>query len=173
MVVDRGVLLDEGIGGRHVGFGLVVVVVGNEIFHCVIREERLELAIQLRGQGLVRRQYQGRALHLLDDVGDAEGLARTGHTEQGLVRQAGLDAFDHQADGLRLVAGRLETGNELELRHNLPLESSCAARPDSNGKDHVRPRSPGKENGNIQNVEPNPTAFKVKVLHPLTCRMLQ
>ncbi|MNN52347.1 hypothetical protein D3C81_1670400 [compost metagenome] len=120
MVVDRGVLLDEGVRRRYIGFRLVVVVVGNEVLHRVVGEERLEFAIQLRGQGLVRRQHQGRALHLLDDVGDAEGLARAGHPEQRLVRQPRVDALDHLADGLGLVAGRLETGDELELGHDGP-----------------------------------------------------
>ncbi|MCY1174987.1 hypothetical protein D9M73_152070 [compost metagenome] len=111
VVVDRRILLDEGVRGRHIGFRLVVVVVGNEIFHRVVREERLELPVQLRRQGLVRRQHQRRALHLGDHVGDAESLARAGHTEQRLVRQPGLDALDHQADGFRLIAGGLETGD--------------------------------------------------------------
>ncbi|MNV04079.1 hypothetical protein D3C71_943640 [compost metagenome] len=111
VVVDRRILLDEGVRGRHIGFRLVVVVVGNEILHRVVREERLELPVQLRRQGLVRRQHQGRALHLGDHIGDAEGLARAGHTEQRLVRQPGLDALDHQADGFRLIAGGLETGD--------------------------------------------------------------
>ncbi|MOA07664.1 hypothetical protein D3C78_1273730 [compost metagenome] len=117
MIVDRSVLLDEGVRGRHVGFGLVIVVIGNEILDGVVREERLELAIQLRGERLVGRQHQGRALHLRNDVGNAEGLARAGHTEQGLVRQACLDALYHLADSLGLVAGRLKTGDELELGH--------------------------------------------------------
>ena len=45
----------------------------------------LHLAIELRRQGLVRRQHQGGPLcHFLDDVGDGEGLARTGDAEQHL-----------------------------------------------------------------------------------------
>jgi hypothetical protein len=43
VVVDRRVLLDEGIGGRHVGLGLVVVVVGDEVLDRVVREELAEL----------------------------------------------------------------------------------------------------------------------------------
>ncbi|MNN34905.1 hypothetical protein D3C81_1487340 [compost metagenome] len=121
MVVDRGILLDEGIGRRHIGFGLVVVVVGNEVLHGIVGEKCLELAVQLRCQGLVRRQHQGRPLHLGDHVGDAEGLARASHPEQGLMRQARFDAFDHQANGFGLVAGRLETGDELKLGHDKPL----------------------------------------------------
>ncbi|MNQ74102.1 hypothetical protein D3C85_888540 [compost metagenome] len=111
VIVDRSVFLDKGIGRRHIGFGLVVVVVGNEVLHRVVREKTLELAVQLRGQGLVRRQHQGRTLHLGNHVGDAEGLAGTCHTEQRLVRQPGVDAFDHQADGFRLIAGGLEAGD--------------------------------------------------------------
>src|SRR5690606_13723152 len=53
-----------------------------------------------------------------DHVGDAEGLARAGHAQQGLVRQAGLQALDHLADRLRLIAGRLEAGYELKNRHD-------------------------------------------------------
>ncbi|MNL52937.1 hypothetical protein D3C87_1761480 [compost metagenome] len=111
MIVDRGVLLDEGIRGRHIGFGLVVVVIGNEILHGIVREERLEFAVQLSGQGFVRRQHQGWTLHLSDHVGDAEGLARAGHTEQRLVRQPGFDALDHQTDGFRLIAGGFKAGD--------------------------------------------------------------
>ena len=40
LLVDRGVLLDIGVGARHVGFGLVVVVVGDEILDRVVGEER-------------------------------------------------------------------------------------------------------------------------------------
>ena len=62
LLVDRAFLLDVGVGARHVGFGLVVVVVGDEVLHRVAGEERAELAVQLRGQRLVGREDQGGAL---------------------------------------------------------------------------------------------------------------
>jgi hypothetical protein len=65
VLVDRGVLLDEGVGGRHVGLGLVVVVVGDEVLDRVVREELAELAVQLRGQGLVVGHDDRRALQFL------------------------------------------------------------------------------------------------------------
>ena len=43
--VDGGVFLDKGVGRRHIGFRLVVIVVRHEILHRVIREELLELAV--------------------------------------------------------------------------------------------------------------------------------
>ena len=110
VIVDRGILFDEGVGSRHIGLRLVVVVIGNEVLHRVAREEFLHLPVELCRQGLVVGHDDGRALGALDHVGHGKGLAGTGHAEQGLVRQAILDALDQLLDGLRLVAGRLVIG---------------------------------------------------------------
>nr|BFD40793.1 hypothetical protein FFPRI1PSEUD_22920 [Pseudomonas sp. FFPRI_1] len=78
------------------------------------------------------------------------------------MRQPGLDAFDHQADGFRLVAGGLEAGDKLEFRHNVPLGSFLRG---GTGQQRERPRTTHvaeEKNGNIHDVEPNTTAFKVK-----------
>ena len=69
LVVDAQVLLDVGVGHGQVGLGLVVVVVGDKILHGVVREEGLELPVELGGKGLVVAEYQGRPLQPLDDVG--------------------------------------------------------------------------------------------------------
>ena len=84
LVVDRGVLFDEGIGGGEVGFRLVVIVVGDEILHGVFREELPEFAIELRGQGLVGGKDQRGATGVGDNIGHGEGFAGTGHPEQHL-----------------------------------------------------------------------------------------
>ena len=44
-LVNRGFLLDIGVGPGDVGFGLVVVVIADEVFDRVVREEALELAV--------------------------------------------------------------------------------------------------------------------------------
>ena len=85
MVVDRSIFLDKGVGGRDVSFGLVVVVVRDEVFHGVVREERLEFAIQLGCQGFVGGKHQRRTVNVGNDVGDAECFARACYPEQGLV----------------------------------------------------------------------------------------
>ena len=115
MIVDRGILLDEGIGGRHIGLGLVIVVIRDEILHRVVREELLELAVQLRRQGLVVGQDDSRALQALDDIGHGKGLARTGDPEQGLVRQSIIDVLDDLIDGRWLVAGRCIGGDQFKV----------------------------------------------------------
>ena len=106
LLVDERVLLDEGVGRRHVGLGLVVVVVADEEVDGVVGEQALELAVELVRQRLVVRHDQRRALHLRDDVGHGEGLAAAGDAEQDLRGIAALDAGDQLLDGARLVARR-------------------------------------------------------------------
>ena len=117
LLVDGGFLLDIGVGARDIGFRLVVVVIGDEIFHRVVGKERLELAVELGGQRLVRRQDQRRALRRLDHLGHGEGLARAGDAEQHLRAVVALDALDQFLDRLRLVALRLEVGLAILKRH--------------------------------------------------------
>ena len=60
-----------------VRLGLVVVVVGDEVLDPVLGEELAELAGQLRGEALVRREDQRRPLDLGDDARDREATSRT------------------------------------------------------------------------------------------------
>ena len=60
LLVDRAFLLDEGVGARHIGFRLVIIVIGHEIFHGVVREKVLELAVKLRRQVLFGARIEGR-----------------------------------------------------------------------------------------------------------------
>ena len=114
LFVDRGFFLDVGVGARHVGFGLVVVVIGDEILDGVVREEALELAVKLGGERLVRRQDQCRTLGRLNDVRHRERLAGARDAEQHLVLFVLADAFDEFGDGVRLVALRLILRDDLE-----------------------------------------------------------
>ena len=110
LLVDRGFLLDIGVGARDVGLGLVVVVVRDEILDRVVGKEALELAIELRRQRLVRREDQRRALRRLDHLRHREGFAGAGDAEQHLLAVVALHALDQFGDRGRLVALRLEVG---------------------------------------------------------------
>ena len=91
---------------RHIGFRLVIIVIGNKIRDRVLREEFLELGIELRGKRLIVRHDQRRLLQLLDDGRNREGLAGAGRAEQDLVLFPGADSFDESADRFGLVAHR-------------------------------------------------------------------
>ena len=60
VLVDRRVLLDVRVGRRDVRFRLVVVVVRDEVLDGVVREEALELSVELRRERLVVRQHERR-----------------------------------------------------------------------------------------------------------------
>ena len=114
LLVDRAFLLDIGVGARDVGFRLVVVVIGNEILHRVVGKERLELAVELRGERLVGREDERGPLRRLDHLGHGEGLARAGDAEQHLRAVVALHAFHQVLDRLRLIALRFEVGGDGE-----------------------------------------------------------
>ena len=120
-LVHRAFLLDVGVGARDIGLGLVIIVIADEIFDRIVGEEALELAIELRGEDLVGREDQRRALQRLDHLGHGEGLARAGDAEQHLVALARLRRLDQFGDRGRLVARRLVVGDELEALAALGL----------------------------------------------------
>ena len=86
--VDRTVFFDEQIAAGHIGFGLVIVVVGNEIFHRVFGEKLAHFGIELGSKGFVVCHDDGGTAALGDDICHGVGFARTGYTEQGLIGQA-------------------------------------------------------------------------------------
>ena len=114
LLVDDRFLLDVRVRGRHVGLGLVVVVVGDEVLDGVVREEAPELLVQLGGQGLVVDHDERRAVHPGDRLRHGEGLARPGDAEQGLERVAALESAHQFVDGPWLVAPEFEGRDQLE-----------------------------------------------------------
>ena len=115
LVVDGGFLLDVEVAGGDVGFGLVVVVVTDEVFDRVVGEELLELVEELRGERLVMGEDERGAVELGDDLGHGEGLAGAGDAEQHLIFFAGADALNQLRDGSGLIALRGVVGDELEI----------------------------------------------------------
>ena len=114
LVVDGRFLLDVGVAGRDVGLRLVVVVVADEVFDRVLREEAAELLEELGGQGLVVRHHQRRPVHVRHDLRHGERLARPGDAEQHLVLVAAIQPLDELRHGVDLVAAKLEVGDELK-----------------------------------------------------------
>ena len=114
-----GILLDERVRARDVGLGLVVIEIADEVFDGVVREEAFELRVKLRRERLVVRDDQRGLVHVPDDVGDRERLARTRDAEQHLMLRAGQHALRQLRNRLRLVAGGRVVGNEFKHRPRL------------------------------------------------------
>ena len=112
-LIER-VLLDEGVGLRDVGLGLVVVVVADEVLDGVVRQQVAELGGELRRERLVVRHHEGRALHLLDEPGGRRRLAGSGRAEQHDIGLARVDAVRELFDRGRLIAARDVVADHLE-----------------------------------------------------------
>ena len=106
LVVDGGFLFDVDVARRHVRFRLVIIVIADEVLDRVVREERSELAVELRGQSLVVRQHQRGPADGFDHLGHGERLARPGDAQQHLVLLAVLDSAQQFLDGGLLIAAR-------------------------------------------------------------------
>ena len=76
LVVNRGVLLNVSIGRGNVGFGLIVIVVADEVANVIIWEKTFELGGELRGKRFVVRNDKRRQLNLFYDFGYRESFAR-------------------------------------------------------------------------------------------------
>ena len=114
LVVDRGVLLDEGVRLGDVGLGLVVVVVGDEVLDGVVWEQLAELCRELGGERLVRLENQSGTLQLLDQPCRGRTLARAGRAHEDDVLFAVSDARSQLPDRLGLVARRRVGRDDLE-----------------------------------------------------------
>ena len=115
LVVDRRVLFNKRVTRGDVRLGLVIVVVTDEIFHPIVREEFLHLLCQLGSQTFVRGQDQSWALQLFDRPGNGRRLARTGDAEQSLKSITALHPQGELSNGLWLVTGRLVVRDHLKF----------------------------------------------------------
>ncbi len=117
LVVARRVLLDVRVRAREVGLRLVVVEVAHEVLDRVLGEELAELGVELGCQGLVVGEDERRLVVGGDGPGEGGRLPGARGSEQRLVADAPGEAIAQALDRGGLVAGRLEGGDELEVRH--------------------------------------------------------
>ena len=65
---------DSVVRSRQIGLGLVVVVVGDEVFHRIVGKEGFEFAIQLGCQSFVVAYNESGAIRLCYYVGDGKSF---------------------------------------------------------------------------------------------------
>ena len=104
LLIHAGVFFNECIGARHIGFGLIIIIVRHEIFDGIIGKEAFKLRIELRGQCLIGRHDEGRSLRLLNDLGHSESFARPRHAEQDLIAVNRIYARDKLRNSFNLIA---------------------------------------------------------------------
>ena len=90
--VDGAVFFDEGVCLWNVGFRLVVVVIGHEVFDGVVGKHVAEFVSELGGKGFVVRQYQGGALQPLDQPRRCRRFSCSRRPQQSDIGFPGEDA---------------------------------------------------------------------------------
>ena len=65
---------DVGIAARDIGLGLIIIIIRNEIFDCIVGEKAFEFAVKLRCQNFVGGKDKRRALQFFDDLRDGKGF---------------------------------------------------------------------------------------------------
>lgn len=137
IVVDGRIFFYVSVRMRQIGFGLIIVVIADKIFHGVTWKQPLELIVELRGQRLVRGHDQGRAAQTGDGLGHGKGLPRAGHAQQYLVGHALPDTLAQSVNSRRLIPARSVFGNELKNGHTVSWEVRPAVAKDTvGGSDH-------------------------------------
>ena len=114
ILVDGGVLFDVGVRLRNVGFRLVVVVVAHEVLDCVIRKQLFKFVGQLGRECFVRRQHEGRSLHLFNEPRSGCRFTSTCGAQEHDVALPTVDAFGQLFDRCRLVTCRFILRNDLK-----------------------------------------------------------
>ena len=114
LIIDGAVFFNIGIGGGDVGFRLVIVVIGDKIFHRIIGEKSAHLGADLTGQGFVWFQNQCGAVALCNDIGHRKGFAGAGNAQQSLTFIPCFQALHQRFNSLGLVASRFERCFEVE-----------------------------------------------------------
>ena len=126
IVVDGRILGDVRVGLGHVRFWLVVVIVGDEELDRVPGKERLQLSVQLGGEGLVVRQHERGTPEPGDDVRHCERLPRPRDAQEHLVAVVADEALAQLANGARLIPCGGVGGGEVE-RHPWKVNRRRAA----------------------------------------------
>ena len=111
MLVDGGILLYVGIGLRHIGLGLIVVVIADKILNRVVWKEVLELAVKLRCKRFVGSDNEGWTLGSRHHIGNSKGLSRPRHANQNLMLEPLLQPFGKGINGMVLITLRFKRRN--------------------------------------------------------------
>ena len=123
-VINLAVLFNVGVRSRDIRLRLVIIVVGDKVFHCVFRKKLAKLGTQLRCKRFVVRQYQRRPVGLCDHICHGKRLAGARDAKQRLLLITAGNARNQFFNCLRLVAGGPVIADQLKMvQRGTPFQS--------------------------------------------------
>ena len=121
LVIDGRVLGNVGVRGWHICFRLVIIVIGDEILHRILREKLLKFPIKLRRQRLIVRQDQSRLIQLSNNIRHGKRLTRPRHPQQSLELISLLKSLHQFRNRLRLIPSWLVFRMQFKMIHSFLL----------------------------------------------------
>ena len=106
-IVYCTIFFNIGIRIGNVGFRLIIIVVGDKIFHRIFRKKFFEFRTKLCCQYFVMRQNQCRPIYFLDNICHSKCFSRARHPQKNLTGITAVKTFNERINCLRLIAGRL------------------------------------------------------------------
>ena len=82
--IDFSFLFNIGIAPGNISFGLIKIIIGNEIGYGIFRKKFMEFLIKLSSQCFIVRDDQSGFVEFFYDFGHGEGLAAAGHPQKYL-----------------------------------------------------------------------------------------
>ena len=122
LVVYHSILLYIHILARDIRLGLIVIVVGHEIFYRVVGKKLSELAAKLSRQSFIVRQHQRGTVHAGNNVRHSKGLTRARNAKKRLHSLALLDTLYQRVYRLGLIARRLIFALQNKPVHSFPSD---------------------------------------------------
>ena len=104
LVVHREIFFDVSIRLRDIALGLIIIVIGDEIFHAVFGEKGAELVAELGGERFVVRDDERGTPDVLNDVRHRERFAAARDPDKHLRADAVQHALGQFLYRLRLIA---------------------------------------------------------------------
>ena len=93
LVVYRKVLFYIGVRARNIRFRLIVIVIGNEKLHPVVRKKGAEFVAELRRKRFIVRDNERGTVYVRDDVRHRKRFARTRNAQKHLRAKPVVNAF--------------------------------------------------------------------------------
>ena len=109
-VVYRKVFFYISIRRGNIRLRLIIIVIGNEVFHSVFGEKLAELVTELRRESFVVRNDERGTLNVLNDVGHGERFSAARYADKHLRAKPVLYSFGEAFYRFRLIARRLIFG---------------------------------------------------------------
>jgi len=124
-VVYAHFLFDVKVARGYIGLGHIIIVIGNEKLHPVVREKLPEFVAQLCGKRLVVTNHQCGTVCFGNNIRHSKSLSAAGDAPEHLCAQTVFQTLGKAFYCLRLVPRRLVFAYKLEIHSSVSVKTQA------------------------------------------------